>query len=146
LILIDTNVIVYAINTDAPQHAASRALLEAAQVHKIKAALVPQVLLEFFAIVTDGRRVKKPLEPQSAWEQVKALRAILPVLDPGVKALDYLELELPDEVKVKGANIFDAFLVAQMRAIGASVLCTYNTSDFRHYQGIVVQSPEAVLR
>lgn len=145
MILIDTNIIVYAIDTDAPQHAASRALLEAVQAKKIKAALVPQVLLEFFAIVTDGRRVKKPLEPRTAWEQVKALRAILPVLDPGVKSLDYLELELPEEVKVKGADIFDAFLVAQMRAISASVLCTYNTGDFKHYRGIVVQSPDEML-
>lgn len=142
MILVDTNVLVYAVNLDAPRHAASRALVEAVGEKKVAGVLFPQVLLEFFAIVTDHRRVEKPLEPKIAWEQVEAFRTIFPVLDEGLKSLDLLD-ELAQNTK--GADIFDAFLVAQMKANGISNLCTYNTKDFLKFSGIAAQTPEEVL-
>lgn len=145
MILVDTNVLVYAINTDAPQHEACWALVEEVRSGKVKGVLVPQILLEFFAVVTSSRRIAKPLEPGIAWEQVEALRAIFPVLDAGTKALDLLKTEINSERKVKGADSFDAFLVTQLRTCGASVLCTYNTKDFTGYKGIVVRTPEEIL-
>jgi len=142
LILVDTNVLVYAVNLDAPGHAASRALVEATGEKKVAGVLFPQILLEFFAIVTDHRRVEKPLDPQIAWEQVEAFRTIFPVLDGGPKSLDLLGGLVR---KTKGADIFDAFLVAQMKANGISNLCTYNKKDFLKFSGIAVQTPEEVL-
>ena len=61
MILLDANVLVYAVNADAPQHNATRAILDAALAGTIPGALVPQVLLEFFAVVTNARRVQAPL-------------------------------------------------------------------------------------
>lgn len=142
MILIDTNVLVYAINTDALQHSSSIALIEAVRAKQIKGVLVPQVLLEFFAIVTDHRRVEKPLEPKVAWEQAEAFRSILPVFDAGLKGLDFLKDEIQNNKKILGSDIFDAYLVAQMRAINISVLCTYNTKDFTGYEGIIAQKPD----
>lgn len=46
MILIDTNVLVYAVNTAAPQHEESRAFVEAARGGDFPAVLVPQVLLK----------------------------------------------------------------------------------------------------
>ena len=78
--LLDANVLVYAINVNALQHAASRAVLQAALDGHLLCVLFPQVLLEFFAVVTSARRVQRPLAPEAAWQQVAALRAGLPVL------------------------------------------------------------------
>ncbi|NPV52982.1 MAG: PIN domain-containing protein [Firmicutes bacterium] len=144
MILVDTNVLVYAINTDVPQHEMSRALVKAVQTRQLDGALLPQILLEFFAIITDRRRVTKPLGAKEAWEQVELLKAIFPVLDAGLKSLDYLK-EVLTEGKAKASDIFDAYLVAQMRACGISVICTYNTRDFRKYSGIIAQTPESLI-
>lgn len=142
MILVDTNVLVYAVNLDAPQHKPSRALLEAVQEKRVAGVLVPQILLEFFAIVTDPRRVDNPLEPETAWEQIEAFRTTFLIIDTGLKTLDLLkEIGL----KSKGADIFDAFLAAQMKANGISVLCTYNTKDFSKFTGILAQTPEDIL-
>ena len=87
MILIDTNVLVYAINTSSSQHEASRRLLEMIQAGLIRGGLVPQVLLEFFAVITDPRRVENPLDPHVALQQIESLKTRLPVYDDALRAL-----------------------------------------------------------
>lgn len=143
MMLLDTNILVYAVNTAAPQHRISRALVEAAQARRIEGVVFPQILLEFYAVITDSRRVDKPLEAQEAWRQVELLRLTLPVCDGGLQALDRLR-EVLEEERVAGGDIFDAFLVAQMRACNIAVICTYDVKHFRGYKGIMAYSPDSV--
>jgi uncharacterized protein len=142
LILIDTNVLVYAINIDAPQHAASRALLDAVRDKKIDGVIVTQVLLEFYAIVTDQRRTDQPLVPDTAWQQINILRTFLPLLVCAESLLDTLKQLGTD---IKGPDIFDTHLAAQMKSLGISVLCTYSKKDFRRYEGVITKLPEELL-
>jgi predicted nucleic acid-binding protein len=58
--IVDANVLVYAMDADAPQHAASRALLEAARDPSTTLYVTSQVLCEFYSVVTNARRVPKP--------------------------------------------------------------------------------------
>jgi predicted nucleic acid-binding protein len=51
--IIDANVLVYALDADAPQHAASRALLEAARDPSTTLYVSSQILCEFYSIVTN---------------------------------------------------------------------------------------------
>ena len=55
--IVDANVLVYAMDADAPQHAASRALLEVARDPSTTLFVTSQVLCEFYSIVTNARRV-----------------------------------------------------------------------------------------
>lgn len=141
--LLDTNVLVYALNADAPQHAASRLVVDAALDRRVSVALVPQVLLEMFAIVTDSRRFPNPLTVPLAWEQVEALMAGLPVVEVGRDALRNLGHRLAER-QVAGAAVFDAFLGAQMRAHGIATVCTYDTGGFAGLPGIEALTPEAL--
>lgn len=143
MILVDTNVLVYAINVDAPQHHASYALIETVRNKQIKAMLVPQILLEFFAVITDHRRVEKPLDSVTAWHEIEKFLAIFQISDPGALALEHLG-KLLGETSVRGSDIFDAWLVAQMQAYGISTICTYNTSDLSKFP-VTAQTPEQVL-
>jgi len=143
MILFDTNVLVYAINEDAPQHAASRAIIQAAFDGRVAGVLVPQVLLEFFAVVTHPRRMAYPLDSNRAWEQISALQARLPVLEIGPLALATLG-DLVASRRPTGGDIFDLFLVAQMRVYGVDTICTYNGGDFTGV-GVEALSPEEVL-
>jgi len=45
--VLDANVLIYAINADAPQHAASRALVDAARDPSISLYVTSQILCEF---------------------------------------------------------------------------------------------------
>ena len=56
--IIDANVLVYAMDADAPQHGASRALLEAARDTSVTLYVTTQILCEFYSIVTNAPRSK----------------------------------------------------------------------------------------
>jgi predicted nucleic acid-binding protein len=58
--VVDTNVLVYALDADAPQCAAARALLEAGRDPANTFYVTAPILGEFYAIVTNSRRVAKP--------------------------------------------------------------------------------------
>ena len=58
--LVDTNVLIYALDADAPQHAVARSLLEAARDGSVVLYVTSQILCEFYSIVTNARRVAKP--------------------------------------------------------------------------------------
>ena len=144
MILLDTNVLVYAVNADAPQHASSQALVQAAFDRRVHAALVPQILLEFLAIVTNPRRVTRPLDPGQAWEQVEILRVNLPVLGLEPEAVTILG-ELVIAHRPAGRGIFDLFLAAQMRTHVIRTICTYNTSDFDRLRDVEALTPDDAL-
>ena len=55
--LLDANVLAYAINADAPQHAAARALVEAGSDPSTTLYVTSQVLCEFYSVITNPRRV-----------------------------------------------------------------------------------------
>jgi predicted nucleic acid-binding protein len=58
--LADTNVPIYALDAEAPHHTAARTLLEAARDGSTTLCATPQILSEFYAVVTNARRVAKP--------------------------------------------------------------------------------------
>lgn len=144
MILVDTNVLVYAVNLDAEQHAACRNLIDNVQAGRLHCILVPQVLLEFYGIVTDARRVARPLSPQAACEIVQTFQQVFTVRDVCQEALERLD-ETISEKKPLGGDIFDAWLVAQMRALGVDRVCTYNASDFVGYRGIRAVRPDDLI-
>jgi predicted nucleic acid-binding protein len=135
---------VYATAADAPQHPASLAVVEAGLDGRLPAVLVPQVLLEFMAVVTHPRRVEHPLDPQTAWQQVIALQVRLPVLELRPAALAVFG-ELVLVQRPAGSDVFDLFLVAQMRTHGVTAICTYNTRHFAGLQGIEALTAEETL-
>jgi predicted nucleic acid-binding protein len=60
--LIDANILVYAASPTAVQHRASRALIES----DLNLCVAPQVFAEFYAVVTNSRRVTVPFTPSEA--------------------------------------------------------------------------------
>ncbi len=144
MILPDANVLVYALNEDAVEHRDSRAVVDAALEGTLPGVLVPQVLVEAYAVLTDARRVRKPLEPEVAWQEMNALRTGLRTFDLTPHVLEILTGIIASR-QPSGQDIFDALLVAQMRAHGIDILCTYNVDDFSGYPGLTVESPPQTL-
>jgi predicted nucleic acid-binding protein len=78
--IVDANVLVYALDADAPQHAAARALIEAARDAPTTLFVTSQILCEFYSIVTNARRALKPRSPSDALSAISGLLAFLHVL------------------------------------------------------------------
>jgi predicted nucleic acid-binding protein len=73
--LVDTNVLVYSAYPSAVQHTDSRALVESAKDPAAGLCVFPQILAEFFAVVTNPKRVTPP---KTAEEGLQAIEQFLP--------------------------------------------------------------------
>lgn len=142
--LIDANVLAYAANADAPQHAASRALIEAAHDGLTTLYVTSQVLCEFYSVVTNPRRVASPCSPAEALGIISALLAF-----PGIRILPIPArtvsgwMELLQRRPVTGGDVFDLQLVATMQANDVPCIYTFNTEDFAVFPELVVVTPRA---
>src|SRR5581483_4400706 len=74
--LIDTNVLVYALFPAMPDHVASRTLVDRARAAGANLYVAPQNLVEFFAVVTDPRRVSQPRTPDEALQAIDDVLAL----------------------------------------------------------------------
>ena len=144
LIAIDTNVLVYATNSDAPENEPCHRLVRAVAEGRLAATGFPQMLLEFYAVVTNRRRFAQPLTSDQARKQMGAFRRAIPVLGFLPEALTQLDRLLRTSEKI-GGDVFDAAIAAQMKAHHLEVICTYNLRDFAGYQEIKASLPETIL-
>jgi uncharacterized protein len=129
LILLDTNVLVYALNADSPQHADCRRVVDLSTAGALPAVLLPQILVECYAVVTSPRRIPRALTPQQAWAALRMLARALDVRPPAATLLDDLDLLMTQHPR-RGRDIFDLAIVAQMLDHGIRAICTCNVSDF----------------
>ncbi len=138
--VIDTNVLVYALDADAPQHAAARALLEAAREEPGSLFVTSQILCEFYSIVTNPRRVLKPHAAADAMAAISSLLAFLDVLPVPAHAVEGW-LDLLRRHPVTGGDVFDLQIVATMQANGVRRIYTFNAADFAMFSELSVVTP-----
>jgi toxin-antitoxin system PIN domain toxin len=140
--MLDANVLVYAVEASAPQHVASRALIEAARDPATTLYLTSQALCEFYSVVTNPRRVAVP---RSAAEALRAISALLAL--PGIHVLPTPAravvgwMGLLQRHPVTGGDVFDLQLVATMQANNIQRIYTFNTADFEVFPELTVTVP-----
>jgi predicted nucleic acid-binding protein len=138
--IVDANVLVYAFDVKAPQHVASRTLLDAARTGATTLYVTSQVLCEFYSIVTNARRVVNPRTSSDALAAISDLLGFLRVLPVPVTAIDEL-MALLLRNPVIGGEIFDLPIVATMKLNGIPRIYTFNTEDFKPFQEIEAFMP-----
>lgn len=142
LALIDTNVLVYALFPAMPEHVASRALLDRAKSAGANLCVAPQNLIEFFAVVTDPRRVTQPKTPDvalAAIDDLLALPGLTLLLVPGDLIDRWCQLLRQSPVIRKRA--FDTQLIATMLASSVTKIYTFNPADFQKFSQLQVLAP-----
>jgi predicted nucleic acid-binding protein len=142
-ILIDANVLVYALDDRAPQHSACLGVIQRSATGELPGLLVPQVLIECFAIVTSPRRVAHPIQEDTAREVLQSLSEAIEVKPVPETLLEDL-LALLARHPRRGQDVFDLALVAQMVNHGIRTICTCNTADFE-VRGIRAVEPGQLL-
>jgi uncharacterized protein len=138
--IVDTNVLVYALDADAPQHQASRTLLEAGLDAPATLCVTSQILCEFYSIVTNARRVPKPRSPAAALTAISGLLIFLRVLPVPIHTAEEL-LGLLRRRPVTGVDIFDLHIVATMKVNGVQRIYTFNAGDFKALPELEVVTP-----
>jgi toxin-antitoxin system PIN domain toxin len=140
--LLDTNVLVYAADETSPFYNRSRDLMDRGLSGQTLLCVCPQVLIEFFAIITDSRRVENPREPEEAVEEIEKYLLSKNILKIYPKE-DTLQrtMILVKKYNLKRQRVFDAQLVATMLSNGIEQIYTFNQEDFSKFDEIEVLIP-----
>ncbi|MGA8028925.1 MAG: PIN domain-containing protein [Bryobacteraceae bacterium] len=140
--ILDANILAYAFNADAPQHTASRALLESARDPLSMLYVTSQILCEFYSVITNPRRLVIASSSAEALSIISALLAL-----PGLRVLPIPAhavagwMDLLKRRPVTGSNVFDLQIVATMLANGVNRIYTYNSDDFEVFPELAVVEP-----
>lgn len=140
--IVDTNVLIYALDTAAPQHAAARALLDAAREDTATLFVTSQILCEFYSVMTNPRRVARPRTAAEAMTVLSDMLTFLHVLPVPAGTIDRL-LDLLRRRPVTGSDVFDLHIVAAMQANGIGRIYTFNVADFEAFPELSVVPPAA---
>lgn len=138
--IVDGNVLVYALDRNAPQHLSSRTLLDAARTGSTNLYVTSQILCEFYSVVTNPRRVSKPRSVSDAIAAIVGFLSFLHVLPVPPRTVEGW-LDLLRRRPVNGGAVFDLQLTAAMLANGVQRIYTYNTSDFEDFEELAVVEP-----
>jgi len=139
--VLDANVLAYAVDADAPQHTASRTLLDADRDASVTLYVTSQILCEFYSIITSPRRVKVVSSSAEALS-ISAMLALpgLYVLPTPSRAVAGW-MQLLRRHPVTGGDVFDLQIVATMQANGIHRIYTFNDDDFKVFPELAVLAP-----
>lgn len=141
MILLDTNILVHAAGASSPRHATAKELRDQAAEGQLEACIAPQVLTEFYAVVTNPRRFQPALTPSQAQKELRAyLSSSLKLILPKETTVSHM-LRLIGSRPVRSGRIFDVFLAATMLDNGVRIIYTENITDFEAIRGIEAVDP-----
>jgi len=139
--LIDTNILVYAYNKSSQFHHKALEIIENALNRNIVAAISDKNLFEFFVIITDGKRVEKPISVDGAIEVIDFLinSNIRIIYSSSFTLLK--TFELAKYYKIAKQKLFDIVIVAIMIENKIQTILTANEKDFRNFKEIKTVNP-----
>lgn len=139
-LLFDTNVLIYNQDLESSLYTQAADYHERAFSGKITGVISSQNLLELVAVITNPKRITKPLSLKQASGEVKkylstpSFTVIYPndtTMDIVTKLLNRYHLKHPIQT-------FDLFLVATMLSNGIKTILTANDQDFRLFKEVKV--------
>ena len=142
MILLDVNILIYAVNRDAPLHRKAKHWLEATISASETVGLSWNVLLAFLRVTTRAGLFRTPLAVKAAFDVIESWldQPSVTVIHPGPRHLSVLrDLLLP--AGTAGNLTSDADLAALAIEHGAE-LCSCD-HDFGRFQGLKWRDPLA---
>lgn len=134
--LVDTNLIVYSLNSASPKCKRSQKFIRDNQA---VLCLSHQNILEAVRVLTHPKYAY-PMSSQKAnkfvWNIAEALRLIVPSQET-----IYLVKEFVSQYKLKADGVFDAYLVATALTNGVKIIATDNVKHFKKYKEIKLIDP-----
>jgi toxin-antitoxin system PIN domain toxin len=140
MIIIDANLLIYAVNRDAPLHGRAKAWLEEAISGRETVGLPWNVLLAFLRLTTRPGLFRRPLAIRTALDLIASWldRDSVTMIHPGPRHYQFLR-ELLLECGTGGNLTSDAHLAALAIEHGAE-LCSLD-GDFSRFPGLAWRNP-----
>jgi predicted nucleic acid-binding protein len=133
-ILLDTNILVHAYNKSSPHQSKARKIIKKAMQGEIEACLSPQILYEFFAVVTSAKRVEHPMPSDEAADLCLDLWECNEIEKLNPSGLASIEVfKSAKELKLSKTEIFDCVLAVTAKENNVETIYTENIVDFKHY-------------
>jgi len=144
VIVVDTNVLVYAADADSPFHVACRDWLERQRGRADAWYTTWAILYEFLRVTTHPRVMRQPWSAPAAWGFVKALLASpgLGLLTATERHADVAERVIAELPQLAGNLFHDAHTAILMREHGLRRVATRDT-DFHRFPFLEVVDPLA---
>jgi toxin-antitoxin system PIN domain toxin len=128
---LDTNILIYAVNSDCVEHISAKQIYEAMLDRPHEWILSDQVLFEFYRGLRNPKILERPLNHQQAMKQIEFLRE-----NSGVQHCAYETAfwgsftQEFSKVQPKASHIFDQVLAVTLRQHGVETFYTRNTTDY----------------
>jgi toxin-antitoxin system PIN domain toxin len=142
MFVVDTNVLIYAADRDAADHAACRALIERCRGQSGPWYLTWGIVYEFLRVTTHASIFRRPFSASDAWSFLDSLFA-----SPGLGMLTETERHLhvakavfAEMPRLAGNVVFDVHTAVLMRENGVRAIYT-NDGDFNRFLFIDVLDP-----
>lgn len=142
MLVVDTNILVYAADESADEHPPCRAFVEELRADPSAWYVTWPILYEFLRIVTHRRVMRRPWKTAEAWGFVEALLAApgLGFLQPTDRHREVAARTLGEIPHLRGSILHDAATAIVMREHGIGRIATHDT-DFHRFPFLEVVDP-----
>lgn len=142
MLVVDTNVLVYAANVHSPFHQPCRAWLARQRTRPDAWYATWPILYEFLRVTTHPRVMRPPWSVAAAWQFVAGLLASpgLSVLVATQRHAEVAEQVIAELPHMSGNFLHDAHTAILMREHGVARICTRDT-DFSRFPFVEVIDP-----
>ena len=142
MLVVDTNVLVYAADADSPFHTFALNWLEHQRERADAWYITWSILYEFLRVTTHPRVMRRPWTAAKAWNFVAALLASpgLDVLVPAERHAAVAAQVIAEIPHLAGNLLHDAHTAILMREHGIRRICTRDT-DFHRFSFLEVVDP-----
>lgn len=140
--LLDTNILVHSHNRASPYQKKAAGIIKKAIRGELEAYITPQILYEFFAVITNPKRVGKPLPAGGASDICLDLLGCREIgkAEPSKRAPEEV-LRLVKEFGFSGAEIFDCLIAVTAKENEIKVIYTENVDHFKCYKFLRAVNP-----
>jgi toxin-antitoxin system PIN domain toxin len=144
VVVVDTNVLVYAADADSPFHSACREWLERRRERAEAWYCTWPIVYEFLRVSTHPRVMRQPWKSSEAWQFIAALLESpgLGMLVPTARHAEVAGEVLRELPHLAGNILHDAHTAILMREHGVRQVCTRDT-DFHRFPFLEVLDPVA---
>ncbi len=134
--LIDSNILIYAINADSPKNRLAQKFL---RENSGNLFVAHQNVFETIRVLTH-QRFSKPMKLNIALRAILAILQSCRIISPD-QSTYHLTLKFIEDYKLTGNRIFDAYLAATALSNNVASIATDNIKDFQRYVGLKTINP-----
>jgi len=139
---LDTNILLYALNSACPEHIPCLSLVDRALSEKNRWIIAEQVWFELYRLLRNKAVLEKPLDAKQAAEAIAWYRNHSSWLHCAWEIDMMEELDkIWSESGFPGRNGFDAVLAVTLKAHGVTTFYTHNTMDFSPFDFFSIIDP-----